>query len=109
MLCTKFGFIVSQKNLSWIQNFLPKLQENMIDYTLFFRNISEKKFITKDDFNIWITSISRARKTPDNLYESYEEYLSLRSIDIAKNMLSINPRFILRNWMLEECIEKAEA
>ncbi|MDH5393811.1 MAG: YdiU family protein [Gammaproteobacteria bacterium] len=88
--------IVLQKEL------LNLLQQNQTDYTIFFRALSNNDdkladmFIPRENFDRW--------------FASYQQRLRLENTTAADRkscMLKTNPKYILRNYLLETAIERA--
>jgi uncharacterized protein YdiU (UPF0061 family) len=106
----KLGLQTSKPNdQKLIDELLKLLEDNQIDYTIFFRRlcfydkskddceILESLFIHREKFNQWM--------------QEYQERLSVEttgSRDRAVKMASVNPKYIFRNYMAEIAIRKAE-
>lgn len=79
-----------------IYELLDLLEQNKTDYNFFFSNI--EKFSREENFLRW--------------FENYSQILESRGVNKIKAqelMRKSNPQFILRNHLLQNAIEKAEA
>jgi uncharacterized protein YdiU (UPF0061 family) len=116
----KLGLAITDTNdQSLINELLNLLAENQVDHTIFFRNLSyfddkslyrggginnhlpytnlRDLFIDRDAFDPWA--------------EKYRQRLSLETRSTKErrqSMLKTNPKYILRNYMAETAIRKAE-
>lgn len=114
MLCKKFGFDeLKETDEDFFTNWQGLMQELQFDYTLFF-NVLEKidaVFDLKTEFqkiSYTILDEIKIRKL-ENFIEQYQ--LRLKSNVISKEdslnlMKKTNPKFLLRNYLLFECIEE---
>ncbi|BFO65788.1 protein adenylyltransferase SelO [Chryseobacterium sp. KCF3-3] len=114
MLCKKFGFDQLQKDdEEFFTNWQSLMQELQLDYTLFFNQL---KKITQDtnisehfkDVSYIILNEEKLEKL-NSFIKSYEARKALNSIseqDSLAMMEKANPTFILRNYLLYECIEE---
>ncbi|AYN00657.1 protein adenylyltransferase SelO [Chryseobacterium sp. 3008163] len=114
MLCKKFGFDeLKETDEDFFTNWQGLMQELQLDYTLFF-NVLEKIDAVSDlkgDFqkiSYTILDEIKLRKL-ENFIEQYQ--LRLKSNTISKEeslhlMMKTNPKFLLRNYLLFECIEE---
>lgn len=114
MLCKKFGLDeLKETDEDFFTNWQGLMQELQLDYTLFF-NLLEKIDAVSDlktDFqkiSYTILDEIKIRKI-ENFIEQYQ--LRLRSNTISKEesldlMKKTNPKFLLRNYLLFECIEE---
>ena len=116
MLSRKFGF---EQLISGDDDFFTQwqsmMQELSLDYTLFF-NLIEKKYseeISIDDIskisyqNIDETLLEKFR----NFHDDYKKRLSkniFSETDSKEMMRKTNPKFILRNYLLYQCIEELD-
>lgn len=85
---------------------LGALGSATIDYTLFFRKLS-----TFDGDKSDILDLCVYRTSLEEWLESYELRLEKESLNAVKRhekMLAVNPKYILKNHILQEAIEKAE-
>ncbi len=86
------------------------MQQSSVDFTLFFRSLSDLKI---DDFesNNPIRDLFKDRLAFDDWSVQYRKRLTLEnSIDEDRKvkMNSVNPKYILRNYLLQIAIEKAQ-
>jgi len=102
----KLGFkIDKEQDYVLCEDILSILNEQKIDYTLFFRKLSainqnecECLFVKKDIFQTW--------------FKRYKQRLNEENISSEKrseNQKLVNPKYILRNYMVEVAINKAES
>lgn len=114
MLCRKFGFDEFKKeDEEFFINWQGLMQELQFDYTLFFNLLEKLDSISdiKTEFqNISYGFIDDAKiKKLENFIQNYS--LRLKTITISKEesldlMKKTNPKFLLRNYLLFECIEE---
>ena len=107
LMTKKLGFEKSKdEDLKLIKHLLGTLQGLSIDYTLFFRTLSrydgERKNILKlglfhTPMNDWLDDYDKRLK--DN---------SLSQAEREETMLKINPKYVLKNYILQEAIDAAE-
>lgn len=101
--------------IAFTEEFLAKLK---LDYTIFFRLLSEKA-LTEIYFNEMLKESSYLNKeTIEALkgyaldwYGHYLEHVSAEKMDWderSKRMKSVNPKYVLRNYMAQLAIEDAE-
>ncbi len=107
----KLGFINEKENDQvFIENLLNILYENQIDFSIFFRRLSNLElnnpindrelsimFKNQQVFNDWAVS-----------YRSRLKWENSNDILRKKRMNQVNPKFILRNYLAENAIKKAE-
>lgn len=111
LLSKKLGLTTIQEDDSeLIGQMFALLQENHADFTLFFRRLSqielvgtdkdkalEDLFIYRDQLHTWL--------------QNYRKRIQVETIDHharQKQMLAVNPKYILRNHLAQEAIEKAQ-
>lgn len=92
------------KDESLIDSLLQLMESNQVDYTLFFRQLSNEDhsncaemFSDKNGFAQWL--------------QNYEDALTTQSLcpaDRKIKMDNINPKYILRNYIAQIIIEKVE-
>ena len=93
-----------------IDTLISIMQESHVDFTLFFRKLSDLKI---DDFesNQSIRDLFVNRLAFDDWSVQYRKRLTLeKSIDAErkKRMDLVNPKYILRNYLAQIAIDKAE-
>ena len=102
LLRAKFGFSSSEaEDNKLIDGLFHQMQEEHTDYTLFFRNLCNGS--PRDMFT--------GRERFDKWYELYLERLAREgrsSDDMRTGMLAANPKYILRNHLLQIAIDRAE-
>jgi len=105
----KIGFKqTSDDDHKIITAMLDLLEANHVDYTLFFRVLS-KQFSVNDIDECRDLFIDR--NAFDRWFDTYKLRLSQEVIsqeERCENMLQVNPKYILRNYMAEIAIRKAE-
>lgn len=106
----KLGLVTEQANdHELVQSLLTLMQENQVDYTLFFRYLSESEvsinpptlvrdlFLNRDAFDTW--------------WPLYQERISEENQDDkerSERMCGVNPKYVLRNYMAQQAIVQAE-
>lgn len=114
MLCSKFGFDkLSEKDEEFFINWQGLMQELQLDHTLFF-SLLEKTEVGGDyrnDFQeIAYTILDEVKlKKLDHFLQTYHQRIEANSISKIQSldlMRKTNPKFILRNYLLYECIEE---
>lgn len=114
MLCKKFGFDgLKKEDAEFFTNWQSLMQELQLDHTLFFNQLEK---ITPDtDLNEHFSPVAYTvfnEEKINKLEDFIEQYRSrLHSNSISKQeslelMETTNPKFILRNYLLYECIEE---
>lgn len=114
MLCKKFGFDwLKKEDEEFFTNWQGLMQELELDHTLFFNQLEK---ITPDtDLNEHFSPVAYTvlnEEKINKLDDFIEQYRSrLHSNSISKQeslelMKTTNPKFILRNYLLYECIEE---
>lgn len=119
MYADKLGLHLNAKSIDLTQEMLQNMEEEEIDYTLFFRQLSiiEKNTLPENAFDI-ISIAFYKNEVPGAMKNKWiqwlEQYiqevklLDEREEDRMLKMNSINPKYILRNYMLQLTIEAAE-
>jgi uncharacterized protein YdiU (UPF0061 family) len=80
------------------------LESLQVDYTLFFRTLSHY-----DGNREPLLSLGMYHKPMHEWLDKYDE--RIRELDIAERkaqMLSANPKYVLKNYMLQEAIDAAQ-
>ena len=97
---------VSDEDFDFIKQMLGMLQSLHVDYTLFFRTLSYYDGDREELLKLGLLH------TPMNEWlDEYDEYLTDNKINQEKrheNMLEVNPKYVLKNYMLQEAIDQAE-
>lgn len=116
MLCKKFGFDqLREGDEDFFSNWQGLMQELQLDHTLFFNQL-EKTHET-DDLKSAFSPISYIPLTNDmvgkleDFIQKYNERLSKNTITKEASlglMQKANPKFILRNYLLFECIQEID-
>ncbi|MDC7242933.1 MAG: YdiU family protein, partial [Sphaerochaetaceae bacterium] len=91
----KLGFIDEKEgDRKLLSELLKAMQIDAIDYTSFFYRLSKKDFdsIEGENIRLWLEKYKTRTKKSLN----------------TTTMQKVNPRYMLRNYMLQEAIEKAE-
>ena len=97
---------VSDEDFDFIRQMLGMLQSLHVDYTLFFRTLSHYDGDRKELLKLGLLH------TPMNEWlDEYDTYLRDNKTNQTKRqekMLEVNPKYVLKNYMLQEAIEQAE-
>ncbi|CAA6813763.1 MAG: Selenoprotein O and cysteine-containing homologs [uncultured Sulfurovum sp.] len=103
----KLGFdTVSDKDFEFMTDMFTMLQSLQVDYTLFFRTLS-----SYDGEREGLLRLGRMHKPMNEVLDSYDKRLEENNTSVEERhakMLAVNPKFVLKNYMLQEAIEKAE-
>ena len=109
LMAKKLGFTTANDDDQKIVTaLLDLLEANHVDYTLFFRNLSQQLsaqdktkcrdlFIDVESFEQW--------------FSLYQQRLNIENVlpeTRSQHMKQLNPKFILRNYMAEAAIRKAQ-
>lgn len=114
MLCKKFGFDELKKSdEEFFINWQGLMQELQLDYTLFFNLLEKIDNISgiKTEFNkISYTFFDESKSNKlENFLQVYKTRLKKNIISREESldlMRKTNPKFLLRNYLLYECIEE---
>ena len=107
----KFGLnTMLEADLDLFADFFSLLQSNHADFTLSFRHLSKlsNQKTTNDDL---LRDLFLDREALDLWLESYRARLALEQSDEQSRqtaMLAVNPKYILRNYLAQVAIEKAQ-
>jgi len=103
LMAQKLGFLESNDEVKRLTyDLLDLLEKQKTDYTFFFRNLAKfkideiEKFEIDAAFKSWLKNYNR-------LLKKFERVDEIR----VGAMNKINPKFILRNYLLQKAIEKA--
>ena len=104
-MALKLGFIdFSSNDIDFILELFDILENSSIDYTSFFYFLSSARY---DE----IISSAIYKKEIDSWLKSYKLRVSNQNLsmnDRLENMRAINPKYILKNYILQEIIEQCE-
>lgn len=92
------------------QSLLSILQETQVDFTIFFRKLSTFSS-EEEELNTSIRDLFLNRQAFDDWSIQYKKRLKKESFSDKErglNMNQVNPKYILRNYLLQTAIEKAE-
>lgn len=107
----KFGFEKEKKkSLRFIEKTLGMLAEFETDYHIFLRNISDVRCHGSFGENPWLMELSETSEQWRQWFEEYAGELrgnSLPDLERKKLMDSVNPRYVLRNHIMETAIKEA--
>ncbi|MBB4806771.1 uncharacterized protein YdiU (UPF0061 family) [Chryseobacterium defluvii] len=116
MLCKKFGFEeLLDGDEEFFTNWQGLMQELRLDYTLFFKQL--EKTDIDSDLRFLFENVSYTQLDDESVNKlkdfigKYNARLSVNSISKEESielMKKSNPAFILRNYLLFECIEEIE-
>jgi uncharacterized protein YdiU (UPF0061 family) len=116
LLHAKLGLKSTQENDRALADDMFKLmQENRVDFTLFFRRLGELKSdvpdAQRDAADAPLRDLFLDRPGFDAWAARYRERLRLEgSVDAARRvaMHTVNPKYVLRNYLAQVAIEKAQ-
>lgn len=114
MLCRKFGFDQLIKgDEDFFSNWQGLMQELQLDHTLFFNQL--EKVTHENDLKDLFTNVSYTNLN-DEMLRKLESFIKVYHERLSKNaitkeesltlMQKANPKFILRNYLLYQCIEE---
>jgi len=119
MMQSKLGFeqLIQEDKATFIQ--LENLMsEGNIDMTIFYRLLASYDEKSVDCKEFFSTCFYEFKDVPDELWQQFEKWLSLYLLRVSQNsmsdkqrkqlMNSVNPKFVLRNYLAQQAIEKAE-
>jgi uncharacterized protein YdiU (UPF0061 family) len=111
LMCAKFGIESTVDNLKHIvQPFLTIMYEHKMDYTLTMRSLSKIKIISEIELlKLWKSYSSNQAET-SNFNSECSEWIKavLKKAVDTDSMDMVNPKFILRNHILQDVIEQAQ-
>lgn len=107
LMSQKLGLdVLRDEDLELIKQLLGMMQGLQIDYTLFFRTLSRY-----DGERTALLSLGLYHKPMNEWLDSYDERLKANTSTTEERhsaMLHTNPKFVLKNYMLQEAITAAE-
>ena len=107
LMTKKLGFDqYSDEDLNLIKHLLGMLQGLSVDYTLFFRTLSRYSGDRKELLNLGLYHTPMIDWLDD--YDKRLEENSSTQEERQTKMLKTNPKFVLKNYMLQEAIDVAE-
>ena len=108
MWMDKLGFDdYNQKEVDLVTELIELLERTEIDMTIFFRLLTETKSAELENLNF-------AFYSPENVSDKdWSDWLlkwwdSVKGSPNREKMRSVNPKYILRNWMAQLAIDEAE-
>ncbi|XP_064300902.1 protein adenylyltransferase SelO isoform X1 [Phalacrocorax carbo] len=114
---TKLGLLGENKNDNYLIAFLLKLMEDTkADFTMTFRQLSE---ITEDQLKELCIPEEFWALQDLGKHKLFSEWVTMYLLRLNRNkgdsdtkrrtrMTTVNPRYILRNWMAESAVQKAD-
>ena len=99
---------VSEADSQFIDRLLLILEAEQIDYTNFFRSICEYR---SREENAFLANLFKNRAGFDSWCSDYDDrlrQLNLPREERRSNMLAVNPKYVLRNYIAQEAINAAE-
>jgi uncharacterized protein YdiU (UPF0061 family) len=121
MMQNKLGFqIKKEQDIILIQSLTQLLEKVETDMTIFFRNLSN---VTKADaaitaFNSIKDAFYNEKDLDETILKHWHDWLEKYSIRIneetlsdserKKQMNTVNPKYVLRNYMAQLCIDEAD-
>jgi uncharacterized protein YdiU (UPF0061 family) len=96
----------TEQDLALIKHLLGMLQSLQIEYTLFFRTLSHYS-----GDRTMLLKLGLYHQPMHDWLDAYDQRLTLEEISTEQrqlHMLQTNPKYILKNYMLQEAIEAAE-
>jgi len=107
LMSKKLGLFTSKdEDLKLLKELLQILQDNRVDYTSFFRVLSNYELSRNE-----LQQLCSHAKELDIWLTKYDKRLKLESIESYKRndkMRKINPKYVLKNYILQDAINKAE-
>ena len=98
---------IKKEDTKLVQHLLGVLQSLQVDYTLFFRTLSHYKGDKKDILNLCLYHTPMREWLED--YDKRLEQNSTTTEDRSTKMLKTNPKYTLKNYILQEAIESAKS
>ncbi|KAM8823552.1 protein adenylyltransferase SelO-like isoform 2-T2 [Spinachia spinachia] len=109
----KLGLLGDEEDDGYLIAFLLKMmEETHSDFTMTFRHLSEASFqqlLNRNFTQLWaLEDLASYKLFPDWLRMYQLRLLSVSTSRADGNLAGENPRYVLRNWMAESAIRKAE-
>ena len=98
LMCAKLGLNNTKDYAKLIQWLFNVMQNDAVDYALFFRTLTNYEKDREELCKLFISS-----KRINEWLDEYDKELTCK-----QTMQSANPKYILKNYMLQEAIEKAQ-
>jgi uncharacterized protein YdiU (UPF0061 family) len=98
--------VTQEKDLDLFKHLLGMLQGLTVDYTVFFRTLSHY-----DGDRTALLKLGLFHKPMNDWLDAYDERLKEESLSTEErhaSMLQNNPKYVLKNYMLQEAIDAAE-
>ncbi|MEA3490387.1 MAG: YdiU family protein [Campylobacterota bacterium] len=98
--------LVEEGDVEFVRHLLAVLQKLQVDYTLFFRTLSHY-----DSDRTLLLRLGLYHQPMNEWLDIYDKRLELEetnSIEREQKMLQANPKYILKNYILQEVIDQAE-
>lgn len=99
--------IIHESDIELIKELVGTLQDSYVDYTLFFRTLSHYNGDRAPLYDIVMEPV-----VMDNWLKLYDERLSKETLSQKERqtkMLQTNPKYVLKNYMLQKAISLAES
>ncbi|CAB3372861.1 Hypothetical predicted protein [Cloeon dipterum] len=96
-----------------VEQLLLIMEESKADFTATFRDLSEVDIykIEEAEDKFWALLETKRHKHFDAFLQKYKDALQAEEVDEARRqsmMQSVNPCYVLKNWMAQEAIAEAE-
>ena len=98
---------IKKEDTKLVQHLLGVLQSLQVDYTLFFRTLSHYKGDKTDILKLCLYHTPMREWLED--YDKRLEQNSISTKERNTRMLKTNPKYTLKNYILQEAIESAES
>lgn len=99
-------FTEVEGDINLIQSLFDTLQQQAVDYTLFFRTLSRYHKDRTDMLNL--VQMKKPLETWLDLYDNRLTLEHITAIARHQKMKKINPKYVLKNHMLQDAIDLAE-
>lgn len=101
----------AQGNMTLIQELLQLMAAERTDFTVLWRKLSQAAIQSQQDHTAWqaVKDLFMDGSKFKSWQDSYMSHLQKQADDAAvKNMLSVNPKYVLRNHLVELAIQKSK-